>query len=218
MEENKKIKITTVMASYLSDYEYSAGDRVRKFHRAVNSFINQTYTNAELIVVSDGCEITKQEMLQYENNPNIKLCVSDKQPLFSGVIRNIGCFMATGDVINYLDSDDLLGKNHNTRIAEAFEAHPDLDWVYFDDHIIYLFNPVSNEILATARRDVQLQSGTIGTSSIAHRKTFEINWLDCDGYGHDWTFIKKLIDLNKPNMKIDGGEYYVCHIPNSVDS
>lgn len=213
------MKITVVMASFLDVYDYAALDRVRKFHRAVESFINQTYDNKELVIISDGCVITQREVERYANNPNIKFFMSEKQPLFSGAIRNMGCFVATGDVISYLDTDDFLGKGHLMSIKNGFEYHKDknIDWVYFDDHIIYRFNPVNNEILTTAKREVELHSGLVGTSSIAHRKEVDINWLGCDGYGHDWTFIKKLIDSKKNVVKIDGGEYYVCHIPTQVD-
>ncbi|MBK7363081.1 MAG: hypothetical protein IPJ01_12360 [Micavibrio sp.] len=67
------IKISVVMASFLSDYDFSATDRVTKFHRAVKSFLNQSYLFKELIVVSDGCAITASEIRHYDNNPLIKL-------------------------------------------------------------------------------------------------------------------------------------------------
>ena len=216
------VKISVVMASFLGEYEFSAGDRIRKFHRAIDSFINQTHKNSELIIVSDGCETTKKEYQdKYYHNPNIHLFESGKQPHFSGTIRNIGCFMATGDIISYLDTDDFLGINHLSSIAKGFQYYKDnhihIDWVYFDDQIVYRFNPTNNEVLSIAQREVKLHFGTIGTSSIAHRKLPEYNWLGCDGYNHDWTFVKRLIDSGKQGKKIDGGEYRVCHIPTQVD-
>lgn len=216
------VKISVVMASYLNEYDFSATERVVKFHRAVTSFLNQNYANKELIIVADGCYSTAEETVknyfpQYSNI--IKLVQLEKQPMFSGNVRNVGCFHATGDIICYLDTDDMLGSNHLTVLAHYFQTNPSIIWVYYDDYIIYRFHPITREILNKEKRDVSLDYGSIGTSSIAHRKLPSINWVDCDGYGHDWDFIKnKLIDSGLPHIKIDGAEYDVCHIPNSVDS
>lgn len=214
------IKISVIMASHLHEYDFSAKDRIRKFHRAVHSFLNQPYQNKELVIVSDGCDLTSNEVMNhYKDNPLIKHVQIEKQPVFSGNVRNVGCIISTGDIICYLDSDDMLGKSHLQSIANGFNYYTDADWLYFNDYVIYGFNPVSNEILTQAQRDVDLTNGTTGTSSIAHKRLPEITWNGFDGYGHDFAFIKKnLIDSNKKFYKIDGTEYFVCHIPNSVDS
>ena len=211
------IKISVVMASYLDSYKDSASDRIIKFHRAVESFFNQLYQNKELVVVSDGCPYTANEISKY-NSSDIKLIELPKQPIFSGSVRNAGCFMASGDVICYLDTDDYIGFNHLNNIVTHFEQDSSLGWVYFNDYVVYRFNPITKEILSKAEREVDLFSGMIGTSSIAHRKKADINWLKCDNYGHDWTFVKtKLIDTDLKFKKIQGCDYNVCHIPTQVD-
>lgn len=209
-------KISVVMASYLGDYSNSAKDRVNKFHRAVNSFLQQNYGNKELIIVSDGCSQTLVEASKYINNSEIKIYALDKQPLFSGNVRDYGCLKATGDVICYLDTDDYIGANHLYQIHLGFKDE-EIDWVFFDDKIIYIFHPTNNSIISMATRNVVLQYGSIGTSSIAHRNIPEISWKGCDEYGHDWTFVNKIILLNRKFRKIPHCEYFVCHIPNSVN-
>jgi glycosyltransferase involved in cell wall biosynthesis len=187
------------MPSFLGEYRFGAKDRIPKFHRAINSFLKQNYDNKELIVVSDGCEITSREILNYKDNSQIKHSYISKQELFSGLVREEGLKNATGDIICYLDSDDMLGDNHLLAINTGF-VHHEVDWVYFDDSVLYALH------------------GKIGTSSIAHKRQCDINWLGCHGYGHDWTFIKKLIDSGKSRAKIYNTKYFVCHIPNGVDN
>jgi hypothetical protein len=82
---------------------------------------------------------------------------------------------------------------------------------------VQLFASSKKKDLSKAEREVDLFKGMIGTSSIAHRRLPNINWLQCDNYGHDWTFVKKLIDTNLKHKKINGCEYNVCHIPTQVD-
>lgn len=213
------MKISVLMPCFLGEYAFSATSKEAKFQRAVESFIAQSHSEKELIIVSDGCERTIILASQYTFNPQIKIYQIPKQELFSGMVRNTALFYATGDLICYLDGDDYFGgHSHLKAIAHGFGSHPDADWVFFDDHIIYRMNPMTNEILAKSQREVTLNSGIIGTSSIAHKKLPEFSWAGCDGYNHDWTFIKKLIDSNRPHYKIDGCEYFVCHIPQSIDN
>ncbi len=207
------MKISVVMPSYLSDYHGGAKNRKEKFHRAVNSFNSQSYPDKELIIVSDGCSITNNEILRYSTSPNVKFFYLPKQEMFSGYVRQYGCEQATGDYICYLDTDDYLGNNHLSNLANSCMCNPNFDWFYFDDTIIYRFHPIYNKILNSENRNVLIQHGSIGTSAIIHKNNPDFSWNNCNGYGHDWTFIDKI--KNRPNLKIKGAEYFVCHIPHS---
>jgi glycosyltransferase involved in cell wall biosynthesis len=203
------MKISVIMPSYLGNYNGAASNREYKFERAVNSFLNQEYQDKELIIVSDGCEITKDIVNKKYNNELIKLIKIDKQVLFSGYVRDVGLKIAKGDIITYLDTDDYFGNNlHLYFIYKGF-LNPDIDWVYFDD--IMRWNN-----FVYSQREAVLQSGRIGTSNIAHRNIKNISWENLDGYGHDWYFINKLIEKYK-YQKIGGTSYTVCHIPNVAD-
>jgi glycosyltransferase involved in cell wall biosynthesis len=212
---DKPFKVSVVMASYLGNYSNAATDRVRKFNRAVNSFLNQNYTEKELIVVSDGCSITINEISKYLSNPNIKIYGLDKQTNFSGTVRDLGVEKASGDIICYLDTDDFLGTNHLSQIVNSFNHYKDKDWIYFDDNIVYRLNPINNEIYTSAMRECKLEHGSIGTSSIAHKNLPNYNWQGCNGYGHDWLFVSKLMALSSNYTKVYHCQYNVCHIPNS---
>lgn len=207
------IEISVIIPSYLGEYEGCASDRPRKLIRAVYSVLNQTLQKPfEIIIVSDGCFKTN---ILYDVNfiehDNVHLVTIDKQKTFSGKVREEGLFHAKGNVIVYLDSDDMYGKNHLKTIYKFFENNPQIEWVYFND---YLYPPDHHPIL----KMVSLEHGSIGTSSIAHRNDNRISWFGCDGYGHDWKFIKtQLIDRLPHYVKISGADYRICHIPNQFD-
>lgn len=201
------MKVSVIMPSYLGYYDGAAMNREEKFFRAVESFVGQTYQDKELIIVSDGCENTIHcaSMLSEEmglDTSQIKLFKVDKQPLFSGNVRDYGLKMASGKVIAYLDTDDFFVADHLESIMEQFGNN---DWVYFNDHL-----QTQDDLTLKV---VELEHGRVGTSSIAHRKGLA-NWYGCDGYGHDWMFVQRLMESSKKVKKISGCGYVICHIPN----
>lgn len=188
--------ISVVMASYLSPYKGGATNRVEKFHRAVRSFLNQGV--GELIIVSDGCDITVEESKKY-NNENIKVYRIEKQQPFSGKVRQYGIEQSTFDWVCYLDTDDEFSANHLNSIIS--QIGPTLDWVYFDD------------IVQEQYRNCSLNFNMIGTSCIAHKRDINATWPD--GYGHDWNFINQLGNNFK---KIFDTGYIVHHIKKGIDN
>lgn len=189
-------------------------DQDLKFIRAVKSFLNQTFEDKELIIVADGCQVTLQ--LYHDNfttYPNIKIIPIPKQPPYSGEMRNIAYQFATGEIVTYLDSDDIIGKNHLQTIYEQFNIN-EYDWVYYNDYMA-----LNKEINKFQIRKVETRWGSIGTSSISHKNPkllengnqvkFPI------GYGHDFLFAMKLNSLGLKFKKLDKNpQYVVCHYLN----
>jgi glycosyltransferase involved in cell wall biosynthesis len=206
-------ELSVIMPSYLGEYDGCASDRENKFVRAVHSFLENTLKEKELIVVSDNCYMTSN--LLHDNfrehimNGTIKLYeFPKKQKLFSGSLRSKGIELASGKYISYLDSDDILGKNHLSTILSQIKSN-DLDWGYFNDYL--------NTDAGLIPKKVELKKDSIGTSSIIHKKHKKINWDKCDGYGHDFMFIQKLMKWSSKHDKLYGGTYIICHIPNQID-
>jgi len=202
------------MPVHLGGYESYGGSRGAsnpevKFMRAVNSFLAQSFTDAELIIVSDGDRMV-EDIWAYalHNYPKIQFKYIDKQIDFSGVVRQTGIEMATGEIICYLDHDDMFGKDHLQIISDNFDTEK-YDWVYYNDYVM-----LNAEHTIKEERDNLLALGRIGTSSIAHKRSLNVQWNN--GYGHDWDMIAKYL-LPKEGIKIPTPQYYVCHIPGVID-
>jgi hypothetical protein len=120
--QNKDFKISVIMQSYLGDYPGSRTNPEMKFIRAVNSFLDQTNKNSELIIVSDNCEITERIYNEeFSNNDRIKFRIynKDRKKMYSdnngeinyvGEPRQIGLDIAIGYIITYMDSDEDINK------------------------------------------------------------------------------------------------------------
>jgi glycosyltransferase involved in cell wall biosynthesis len=202
------------MPSYLGFYPRASSNREEKFIRACASFQVNTHPNKSLVIVSDGCLKTVE---LYNKNlsrdQNMYLVQIGKQPAFSGNVRNLGLSYARkvckADIICYLDSDDVLMKHHLQAIVDQIN---DFDWVYYDD-----FLHVSDTDLV--QRNAVLQKEKVGTSNIAHRSRKKFNWKRCDGYFHDWKFIKERLMAKSNNYgKIQGCGYVVHHVMGWFDN
>lgn len=206
--------ISVIMASHLSNRIPGASNKPIKFLRSVKSFLNQTHQEKELIIISDGCEITNK---LYEENfkdiNNIKHIYIPKQPPYSNMMRNVGLSVASGDIICYLDADDVIGKRHLEIINEQFDINKN-HFIYYDDWLV-----TDKEFKNLFFREVQPRYTSIGTSSIAHINPNttdddigkKIKWIS-NGYGHDFLFVLKMISLGCRFEKLKTPpNYIVCH-------
>jgi glycosyltransferase involved in cell wall biosynthesis len=201
-------KVSVIMASYLLPYPGAASKRDQKFVRAVNSFKKQTYQNKELVIVSDGCPLTVELYNRFfSNDSNIKLLQIPKQPLYSGEMRNVALKLVDGDIISYLDSDDLLGPNHLQVIVDQFDTDI-YDWCYYNDYMT-----LDATFKKLHLRIVEPRWASIGTSSISHKKNIDISWTS--GYGHDFMFMFRMASMGLKFKKLEKvPEYIVCHYMN----
>lgn len=199
------MKFSIITPSYLGEYRTAAKDRDKKILRAVDSVLNQTFQDFEMIIIADGCEKTVKIMSEVDDL-RLKTFLISKAKLWSGEPRNTGIEHATGEFILYLDIDDVIGEHHLENIAKGLNGY---DWVWFDD-VRY---SVRNNVWYENPCDIQ-RSGYHGTSNICHKRELPYRW-DKNGYAHDYYFISHLRE-NTNYAKIEGGEYYVCHIPDNT--
>jgi hypothetical protein len=96
--------------------------------QALGSVVTQTYPNWELVVVDDGSEDSTPEVLASYDDPRVRsLTVA---PGGVNAARNAGLEAARGELIAYLDDDNLMHPGWLKAVAWAFEQRPDADVLY----------------------------------------------------------------------------------------
>lgn len=99
----------------------------------IKSIINQTigFENIELILINDGSPYNEEEIcLKYKNKyDNIKYIKKENGGVSSA--RNEGIKLATGEYINFIDSDDKFEKDAFRKGCEMLDNHPEIDVVGF---------------------------------------------------------------------------------------
>lgn len=104
-------------------------NREKYIAECLDSVLNQTYTDYEVIVVDDGSiDNTEEVMRQFEGR------VTYKKIAHSGpsIPRNVALEMATGDLIAFHDDDDLWLPDHLQLHVDFMDKHTDIDMVFSD--------------------------------------------------------------------------------------
>lgn len=95
--------------------------------QCLESIINQTYKNLEIIVINDGTKDRSAEIAKEYAAQDNRIKVYDFENGGLSVARNRGLEIAKGDYISYLDSDDWLDKGmYETLLKSAMKNEADM--------------------------------------------------------------------------------------------
>ena len=114
---------------------YNAYDKIDK---CINSIINQTYKNLELILINDGSKDDSiKKLKEYEKKYKI-IRVIDKENEGVSKTRNLGIKEATGKYIMFIDNDDYIDNDYVENYIKAIIENN-------SDVVISGFRRVNNE-------------------------------------------------------------------------
>ena len=86
---------------------YNAENYLR---RCIDSILEQTYTNFELLLINDGSTDGSAKILEEVKESDSRIRVVHKKNEGVSATRNLGLKLATGDYITFIDSDDFVDK------------------------------------------------------------------------------------------------------------
>ena len=89
--------------------------------KCLDSIMNQTYKDYEVIIVNDG---TKDHSMEIVKDYDVKVINQKNQGLSAA--RNRGVKEATGDYILFIDSDDYIEKDLLKELNKSLKNNPDL--------------------------------------------------------------------------------------------
>lgn len=107
---NKKISV--IVAVYNTE---------KYLDRCIESLLNQTYKNMELVIVEDCSTDSSRKLLKkYKENKNIKVFYNRENRGLS-YSRNYGLKKSTGDFIGYIDSDDYVEPDYYEKLMSSIK-------------------------------------------------------------------------------------------------
>ena len=114
-------------------------NRQRVVSQAINSVLDQTYENFELIVVDDGSSDGSVNVVESFEDSRIKLICNEINKGVSKT-RNIGLENAQGEYIAYLDSDNTWEPEYLETMVASFYRIPDADAIYCAQNLYHRFS------------------------------------------------------------------------------
>jgi glycosyltransferase involved in cell wall biosynthesis len=102
-------------------------NRSQLLKQTIDSVIQQTFKNWEIIIVDDGSDDKAfAEIKEYESEHNIKVLQRVDGVKGPATCRNLGAKMAKGDFLLFLDSDDLLSPFCLQQRTESMKENEEL--------------------------------------------------------------------------------------------
>jgi len=114
--------------------------------RAITSVIEQDYKNWQCLIVNDARESLDEIEAKYRGNKKIQF-LQHTFKLGPGASRNTALRVAEGDIIAYLDDDDIYLPGHITTLVDFIQAN-NLDFAFSLGMRVF-----ENEALEEIRRD-----------------------------------------------------------------
>jgi glycosyltransferase involved in cell wall biosynthesis len=146
----------------------------RFIEQTILSIKGQTYREFEHIVIDGGSTDETLEILRrYEHTYPMRWISEPDRGMYDAV--NKGMRLASGEILAYLNSDDLYFPWTLETVVEAFAAHPEADFIHGD--VLNIDNDTSRQILYLEppfdRDYVQTTGGLAQPAVFWRRRAFE---------------------------------------------
>ena len=148
---------------------------------ALDSVISQTVKLHEIVVIDDGSTDNTPEMLQEfaRLHPDMRLIVIRQKNRGPAAARNAGIKAASGDLIAFLDDDDIWLPEKTERQLSVFSSDPQLDLLGCASNIVKLFDGLR---LVQIKEWAMLFRNWFATPTVIVRRDVA---LSCGGFPED---------------------------------
>lgn len=123
----------------ITNYNYG-----KFLNQAIDSALNQTYPHTEVIVVDDGSTDNSRDII---NSYGDKIISVLKANGGQASAFNVGFASSRGEIICFLDSDDLFLPEKVARVVDIFISHPNVGWCY---HLLQLTDTNAEKIIKSS--------------------------------------------------------------------
>lgn len=104
--------------------------------RCLDSLINQTYENIEIICVNDGSEDNSLRVAEEYGKQDKRIKIISQENKGVSAARNQGIDISSGEYIMFVDSDDTLELNACEELIKKFQDNSETDIIAFSSNIL----------------------------------------------------------------------------------
>jgi glycosyltransferase involved in cell wall biosynthesis len=196
-------------------------------NRCVESIINQTYSNLEIILVDDGSPDCCGKICDDWSKKDCRIKVIHKKNGGLSDARNAGMKIATGQYLAFVDSDDWIEKDFISTLYQIIqEENADIaacgvKYITEDDKVIYIRSCKQSKLRLSkiqALNRLVLEDGVFQTvwNKLYKRKLAENLFFEIGKYNEDdfWTY--QVIEKAEKMIVIDKPLYYYLQRQGSI--
>lgn len=172
--------------------------------RALNSLIEQKFTDFEVIVVDDGSNDRTYSLIkEYRNKLNLRYIFQQRKGLSTA--RNVGGFSAEAEYITFLDSDDEYKPEHLQIRHRILTENHNINFLYGGVEII------GNKFIPDANNPdnlIEISQCVVGGTFFIRKELFhKLNGFRQLDYADDYDFYKRVLEEKAKILKIDYPTY-----------
>lgn len=194
--------------------------------QCLDSIINQTFKDIEIICVNDGSTDSSGLLLTEYANKDSRIKVIHQKNQGVSIARNIGIVASTGEYVSFIDGDDWLDLDAYQNLVSALS--PKTDILFYNNRCTYIDGSLHKNnkgIEAKNIDDIEYRIQklcSVVTNSIIRRSLIEehrIRFSEGVCFGEDGLFMMELMFRN-PCISFHKGCYYNYRVarPNSTST
>jgi glycosyltransferase involved in cell wall biosynthesis len=189
----------SLVSIIINNYNYG-----RFLRDAIDSALGQTYRNLEVIVVDDGSTDNSVEIIaSYQDRiiPILKKNGGQASALNAGFARS------QGDIIIFLDSDDMLLANTVGRVVQSFAANIDLAKLMYRMEVIDATGRPMG--ILKPHNHLPRRSGDLRRHVLTF--PFDMIWMATSGNAFSARVLRHIFPVPEPSFRILA-DFYLAHV------
>jgi glycosyltransferase involved in cell wall biosynthesis len=193
------VGIDPVVSIIISNYNYGCF-----LANAIDSALQQSYPAVEVIVVDDGSTDQSREVMNAYGSRILSLF---KQNGGQASALNLGFDHSRGDIVIFLDADDLLLPNVVHSIVDAFRSQSNVTKVMYRMEVIDAAGQLTGEIKPDPH--LPLRSGDLRPYVLNF--PFDMTWMATSGNAFSSAALKKILPIPEQDFPIMA-DFYLSHL------
>ena len=194
-----EVKIGPLVSIIITNYNYGSF-----LPSAIESAIQQYYPSIEVIVVDDGSTDHSRDIM---NSYGTRILSLFKENGGQASAMNLGFSQSHGDIVIFLDADDMLLPNTAQRVVDAFGAHPNVSKVMYRMEVIDAVGRLTGEIKPELH--LPLRSGDLRPYVLTF--PFDMTWMATSGNAFDAKTLHRILPIPEKDFAIMA-DFYLSHL------
>jgi hypothetical protein len=172
---------------------------------AIESARGQTYGRVKVIVVDDGSSDRSREILAGQDE-DVEVVLKENGGQASAL--NAGMAESKGDVVIFLDADDVLRPDAAARVAEAFAADERVGKVQFRMETIDAEGRSTGEIKPAPH--LPMPSGDLREAELAY--PYDLVWMATSANAFRAQVLRRILPIPESAYPVTGADWYLVHL------